>query len=66
MGALGLPLTRRAERAVTVGPVEQTKQLKVISLCSHTHHQPLTKLLFAQTQLRCGSDAAGEITRDKM
>lgn len=34
MGALGFSLTQRAERAVAVSPAEQTKQLKVISLCS--------------------------------
>lgn len=55
MGALGFSLTVRAERAVTVSPAEQTKQLKVISPCSHTHHRPLTKLLFAETQLHRGS-----------
>lgn len=54
VGALGFSLTQRAERAVAVSPAEQTKQLKVISLCSHTH-QLLTKLLCAQTQLHSGS-----------
>lgn len=51
----GFPLTQRALRVVAVSPAEQTKQLKVISLCSHTHHQPLTKLLFAKTWLGCRS-----------
>lgn len=63
VGALGFSLTLRAERAAAVSPAEQTKQLKVISLCSHTHHQPLTHLLLAQTRSAVGQDAAGEITR---
>lgn len=59
MGALGFSLTLRAERVVAVSPAERTKQLKVISLCSHTHHQPLTNLLLAETQLSCGSRCCG-------
>lgn len=50
---MDFPLTLSSARAKAgrwaVSPVEQTKQFKVISLYSHTHHQPLTKLLFAQT-----------------
>lgn len=41
--------------SVAVSPVEQTKQLKVISLCYRMHHQPFTKLLFAQTWACHGS-----------
>lgn len=63
---LPFPLTPSAARTKAgrsaVSPAEQTKQFKVISLCSHTHHQPLTEQLWPRPG--AGQDAAGEITRE--